>query len=455
MLPTPKRPRRTMRETLLSARELAATALPFVAIAVGLIGAAYWVLEPQPPKRVVLATGPDNTAYAAFGERYAKELKRHGIEVVLRPTAGARENVRLLRDPKQDVSLAFAQGGASEAARAVDEDQTGIPLVALGSLFYEPVWIFYRAEAAKRLGPEATLTQLTQLRGWKVNTGARGSGTPGLVRKLLQSNLMEREELVRSSLDETAGVVALLAGDIDATVLVSAPESLMVQMLLQTPGVKLFEFAQAEAYARRHGFLSPVTLARGVADLTRDVPPHDVPMVAAVTSLVAREGTHPALVQLFVQAAQRIHGSGGWVQRAGRFPAAQGAEYPLAREAERWFRSGPPVLQRYLPFWMANLVDRMWVALFSIIAVLIPLARVLPPLYQFRIRSRVFRWYRRLREVEDSMREPGADREALIAELDRLDASAERISVPLSYTDELYALRQNIALVRARLRAAP
>ena len=440
-----------MRETLVSARELMLTALPFVAITAALIAAAYWVLQPQPPKRVVLATGPENTAYAAFGERYAKELRRHGIEVVLRPTAGARENVRLLRDPEQDVSLAFAQGGASEAARSADEDKSGIPLVALGSLFYEPVWLFYRAEAAKRLGPESTVSHLTQLRGWKVNTGSLGSGTPGLVRKLLQSNLMEREELVRSNLDETAGVMALLAGDLDATVLVSAPESLMVQMLLQTPGVRLFEFSQAEAYARRHGFLSPVTLARGVADLTRDVPAHDVPMVATITSLVAREGTHPALVQLFVQAAQRIHGGGGWIQRAGRFPSAQGTEYPLAREAERWFRSGPPLLQRYLPFWMANLVDRMWVALISIIAVLIPLARVLPPLYEFRIRSRVFRWYRRLRDIEDAMREDGVDREALRVELDRLDQGAERIAVPLSYTDELYALRQHIAMVRARL----
>src|SRR5260221_2110239 len=174
-------------------------------------------------------------------------------------------------------------------------------------------------------------------------------------------------------------------------------------------------------------------------------------MIATTTSLVAREGTHPALVQLFVQAAARIHSHAGWIARAGQFPTAERTEFPLAKEAERFYRNGPPALQRYLPFWLANLIDRMWVALFSIIAILIPLARIVPPVYQFRIRSRIYRWYRHLRQIEDAIRRKEADPASLLADLDNLDRKAEHVLVPLAYTDELYTLRSHIALVRERL----
>ena len=249
-------------------------------------------------------------------------------------------------------------------------------------------------------------------------------------------------------------MVALLAGELDAVVLAAAPESLMVQMLLQTPGVKMFEFAQAEAYARRLPFLNPVVLPRGVMDLAGNLPAHDLPMIATTTTLVAREGTHPALLQLFVQAAQKIHGGTGWLARAGQFPSPQNTELPLAKEAERYYRNGPPLLQRYLPFWLANLVDRMWVVLISIVAVLIPLARVVPPLYTFRIRSRVFRWYRQLRDIEDALRRKSASPADLLDEVNKLDAKAQHVTVPLSYADQLYDLRSHIQLVRERLTSA-
>jgi TRAP-type uncharacterized transport system substrate-binding protein len=442
---------RVVRETLLSIRELAATVGPFVLIAIALLVGTYILLDPTPPKHVVLATGPAGSAYDAFGKRYAAELKRYGISVTLQPSIGSRDNLRLLHDTKTHVDLAFVQGGSSEAAQKLDDKDGEVELVSLGSLFYEPVWLFYRTEKAKSLNRDATLKQLSQLRGWRVNLGARGSGSPGLGSKLLAANFIEREEIQRGNLDDTPAVQALLGGELDAMLLVSAPESPIVQMLLQTPGVKLFEFTQAEAYARRYPFISPVLLPRGVADLARDVPPRDEPLIATTTSLVAREGTHPALIQLFVQAAARIHSHAGWIARAGQFPTLERTEFPLAGEAERFYKTGPPFLQRYLPFWLANLIDRMWVALFSIVVVLLPLSRILPPLYQFRVRSRIFRWYRYLRRIEDRSEEEKAPTKELLAELDKLDARASRITVPLAYTDELYALRQHIDLVRERL----
>ena len=172
----------------------------------------------------------------------------------------------------------------------------------------------------------------------------------------------------------------------------------------------------------------------------------------APATLVAREGTHPALIQLFVQAAQKIHGGAGWFQRKGDFPSPLNTERPLAKEAQRFYQNGIPVLQRHLPFGVANLIDRMWPVVVSILAMLLPFTRVLPPVYQLRIRRRVFRWYEQLREIE--ARSSTESRQALLDQLEELESRVLRVSVPLSYTDELYALRSHIALVRTRLSVA-
>ena len=441
---------KVLRNTLLSFRDLLATAGPFILLTVILLGVAYWVLDPTPPKRVVLATGVEQGAYAEFGKRYAALLKQHGITVELRATAGASENLKLLRDDNSGVDIAFVQGGADEKQLAIDEQEE--ELVSLGSLFYEPVWLFYREDSAKRLLKGAdTLTSLAQLPGWKVNIGERGSGVPALMRKLIDANHIEKETLTLLREQQTPAVVGFLAGNIDAVTFASAPESLMVQMLLQTPGVKLFSFAQADAYSRRFPFISPVTLPRGIVDLAGDLPPADVRLVAPTATLVARKGTHPALIQLFVQAAHTIHSEAGWFQHKGDFPTIKNTERPIAAEAQRFYTAGVPVLQRFLPFWLANLIDRMWVVLVSIVAILIPLSRVVPPLYTFRIRSRIFRWYGRLRVVEDAQGTRPNDE--LLKELTDIEQGVEGVSVPLSYADELYSLRSHIQMVRRKLLA--
>lgn len=443
-----------LRHLLLSIRDFLLAAGPFVLIAAALLWVAYVLLDPAPPKRVVLATGAEQGAYATFAPAYAQLLARHGIEVRLRATEGSAENLRLLRDGREKIDLAFVQGGASEALYAVDEDRSGVPLVSIGSLFYEPVWIFYRSALRPGSAGPTLLAQVGELAGLRVNLGPVGAGSRNLMLKLLHANRIDLSSMAVSELGPTAAVMALLAGEVDAIVLVSAPESPLVQMLLITPGVQLFEFAQAEAYARRFGFVSSLRLPRGVVDLARDLPPRDVALVAATSTLAARETTHPAIVQLVVQAAREVHGGPGWFARAGEFPRAESPELPLDEEAARFYRSGPPLLQRYLPFWLANLIDRMWVVLVSIIAVLIPASRVVPPLYEFRVRSRIFRWYGRLRGIEARTDLPSADRGRLLRELDDLEGKVGRITVPLSHTDELYALRAHIELVRSKLRTA-
>ena len=431
-----------MRHTLLSLRDLAISFGPFVFLAIALLGLAYWWLDPNPPKHVTLATGPAQSAYEEFGKRYAKALLRDGITVELITTQGSAENLQLLRSGKTD--LGFVQGGTSDYTDADKEN-----LQSLGSLFVEPVWLFYREDAALKITATATLSSLAQLQGMKINTGTPGSGVPSLMNKLLESNRVETATLKISSLEQTPATMAFLAGDIDAIVFASAPESLMVQMLLQTPGIKLMNFPQSDAYSRRFDFLSATRLPRGVVDLAANIPPDDVRLVGPTTALITRTSTHPALLQLFALAGNAMHGGAGWFKRARAYPNIENNELPIAKEAERAMKSGPPLLQRYLSFWMANLVERMWLALSFIIVLLLPLSRILPPLYTFRVRSRIFRWYGQLRDIE--VRSQTEDNQALLKELNMLESKAEKITVPLSYTDELYALRSNIHLVRKKL----
>jgi TRAP-type uncharacterized transport system substrate-binding protein len=446
---------KNIRYTLLSLRDLAVSAGPFVVLAVTLLILAYWWLDPNPPKRVTLATGPAQSAYEEFGKRYARILAKDGITVELLPSEGSAANLQLLREGKAD--LGFVQGGTS--ATDVDTDEE---LESLGSLFLEPVWLFYREEAARKVAAAppgnnsqgadtgVVLASLTQLQGLRVNVGTPGSGVPNLMNKLLESNRIEPGALKISQLEQTPATVAFLQGELDAIVFASAPESLMVQMLLQTPGVKLMDFAQSEAYSRRFAFLSPAVLPRGVVDLAGNIPPQDVRLVAPTTTLLTRTSTHPALLQLFALAGNEIHGSAGWFKHAREYPNVKNNERPVAKEAERSIQAGAPLLQRYLPFWVANLVERMWLVMGIIIAVLLPLSRIVPPLYEFRVRSRIFRWYGQLRNIEMRAEETGGTEE-LLEELNQLESRAGKISVPLSYADELYALRNNIQLVRLKL----
>jgi TRAP-type uncharacterized transport system substrate-binding protein len=433
-----------LRYTLVSIREMLVSAGPLVVIAIAALVLTYVWLDPTPPKRVRLATGPAQSAYDEFGKRYKKALAANHIDVALIPSNGSAENLRMLRENKAD--LGFVQGGSTEA----DENDSGIE--SLGSLMVEPVWLFYREDSAKK-ARLSLLDSLTQLKGWRVNIGGKGSGAPRLMRKMFEANGVDLASMTITRLDDTPAVVDFLDGKLDAIVFASAPQALFVQMLLQTPGVKLMDFEQSEAYSRRFPFLTPVVLPRGVVDLARDLPASDMRLVATTTSLLTRQETHPAIVELFVQAARDIHGPAGWFNRARSYPTQEHTEFPLSREAERSLRDTQPFLQRYLPFWLANVVERMWLALGIIVAILLPLSRIVPPLYQFRIRSRIFRWYGQLRAIEARLQDAGIDRAQLAKELQELDARVGRIHVPLSYADELYALRQNIDLVRGHLAA--
>lgn len=432
---------------LLNVRDLIVSAGWLVVLIIGLLVAAYWWLQPQPPNTVSLATGPEGSAYENFGKRYAKALAEKGITVELIATAGSSENLHLLRSGKADV--AFVRGGSVD----VEADEAA-GLQSLGALYYEPLWLFYRKNlqpknaSTDKLGPIAALTALSRLR---IDVGPEGSGVAEIMTKLFKANKLDESRLNLSHLSQQDAVAALLAGKVDVVVLASATQSRGVQQLLRSDQIGLVELAQTTAYTRRFPFLSDISLPRGVIDLSKDLPAHDVSLLAATTSLLVREDTHPALRQAFAQAAQNIHSSGGWLNRPREFPNTRTSELPVSPEGDRAINGTPPFWQRYLPFWASNLVERMWLVVGGLIVLLLPLSRIVPPIYTFRVRRRVFRWYARLRAIETHVEAGTGERSELLKQLDELDQRVNAVALPLSHTAELFDLRNNIYATRKRL----
>lgn len=433
--------------SLVSLRDLVVAILPTVLLVLAACAVAYVVVDPAPPRHLVLATGQDNSAYDEFGRKYAALLARDGIEVELQPSLGSEDNLQRLLAGRADI--AFVQSGSTSE----DQAERG-ELMSLGSLFTEPVWLFLRKPG---------IHSLTQLKGLRINLGPAGTGVPKLFRQLLEANGVEPDQLTISALENTPATVELLAGRIDGLVFSSAPEAPLIQMLLQTPGIRLFDFRQAEAYTRRLPFLTHVVLPRGIVDLGRDIPAQDFHLIAPTATLVAREDLHPALVDALVKAAIEIHSGAGWFAQQGQFPSPKYTEIPVSREAAKYYRDGPPFLQRYLSFWLANLFDRLWVVAVALAALVIPLSKIVPPLYVWRIRSRVYRWYGELRAVEQALEkelEGGAGpahgeavRDELLRRLDDIEARVNHISIPLAYADALYGLRSHVNFVRQRVLA--
>ena len=206
------------------------------------------------------------------------------------------------------------------------------------------------------------------------------------------------------------------------------------------------------AYHRSRGSRCPaVTLPRGTFDLVNELPQHDTHLLAATAMLVARGSLHLALIDLVLEAAGDVHSQGGVFEKEGAFPSPHHLNLPLSSEAGRFYKFGPPLLRRYLPFWAATMVDRLKVMLLPLIAVLFPLLRATPPLYRWRVRRRIYRWYEELDpEFGEQDRRLGTLERSLV-ELDRLEREVQHVSVPLPYADHQYDLRLHIGLVRGKL----
>jgi len=422
----------------LSRRELWLTVIPVLLFALAVFAVALHFLEPAPPDSIVLSTGPEDSGYHMFALRYREILARDQVKLELRPSAGSQENISRLLDDESAVEVGFLQGGSAYAANAPE-------LVSLGSVYYEPLWVFYR-------GPE--VHDFGGLRGKKLAIGPEASGTRALALQLLAVNAAVMPPTMLLSDDGKQANELLLRGKLDAVFIVGPPESPLVEQLAVAPGIRLLNLDRAEAYTRRFPSLTKLILPQGVFDFVKNLPAHDVTLLSSTANLLAVDSLHPALAYLLMRAASEVHGSAGLLRKAGEFPAPLNSEFPLSAEAQRYYKSGPPFLQRYLPYWAAVLVDRMWLTLLPLLALLIPLGRIIPGIYRWRVRSRIYRWYAKLKELELELDDQSSPEglKALLVRLNEIERAVNRINTPLAYTDNLYAFRQNVNLVRQSVR---
>jgi TRAP-type uncharacterized transport system substrate-binding protein len=410
-----------------------------VLVAAGL-AFAWQFVDPAPPDTVTLATGDADGAYHAYGKRYQAILARQGINVELIETAGSPENLALLKDPESGVQLGFLQSGLAT------RDDEG--LYSLASLYYEPLWLF--AGDTEDADEPLLVDEIADLR---IAAGEPESGTRTIVRQLLAANGIQPADIALVDAEPDTSMDLLLDGEVDIAVLVAGPESPAVKALAAREGISARSMTRAPAYGRLFGYLTTLELPRGTLDLGRDVPAADVTLLATTASLAARDDLHPALVDLILMAAREIHGPAGIFSKRDEFPSPDFLSLPLSPDAERHFEFGTPFLMRHLPFWAATAVDRLKVMLLPVLALAIPLAKVMPPMLRWRTRRRIFRWYKAVRAMDPDLSPPAdaAAAAAALEEIERIEGEVAREDVPLSYADELYQLRTHLELVRIKL----
>jgi TRAP-type uncharacterized transport system substrate-binding protein len=419
-------------------REHLVMVITAVLVGIVVIAVVNHFIEPAPPRTVIMTTGMEGGSYAAYAEWYRQILGREKVRLELLPSSGAMENLKRLRDPSFKVDIGFVQGGTGSRSEAPN-------LLSLGALFYTPLWVFYR-------GTERH-DDLSRLKGKKINIGPEGSGVRKFAIDLLEASNAAGPPTALLDLTNPAGAKELVEGKIDAVMIFGTPDSPTVQELLRKEGIKLLSFSQAEAYTRLFPALSHVVLPAGLLDLARKKPPADMHLLAITTNLVARDTLHPALVYLFLEAASEVHSGGGWVHKAGEFPSPRAQDFPLSDRAERFYKSGRPLLLDYLPFWVATFVDRLVLLLVPTAVVLIPLIRIMPWFYSWRNRRKFFYWYGELKNLELEVQE--SPRPERIGEyrtrLNRIEAAVNEVQVPLAFFHETYNLKQHIELVRGKL----
>jgi TRAP-type uncharacterized transport system substrate-binding protein len=392
----------------------------------------------MPPRNVTMATDAAGGAYHDLAGRYRAILARDGVRLNLVETDGSLDSLARLRDPRSGVSVALLQAG-------ITSERESPGMVSLGTLGYEPVWVFYRGF---ELG-----TAMGWAKGKRVAVGPEGSGTRKLALDLFGALGIDVREVRLSDLTADAAADALQRGELDIVVMVASWELPVVRRLLTAESIKTASFPRADAHVALRPYLTKLILPRGVADLARDRPPTDLVLVAPKTSLVVRADLHPAIQYLLLRAAAEVHAAPGLFKNAGQFPAAEPIDLPLSDAAQSYYKTGSPVLQRYLPFWVAALASQLLIVLIPLVGLAYPLLRVAPGLYSWGMRRRIYQLYGELKFIDAQLdaRDARAPVDDLRLEIDRLERHVNHMRTPLAFAQMLYTLRHHISLVRARL----
>ena len=413
---------------------------PFLLLLIAVVWITLHFMQPAPPSTIVMTSGADGSMFQVHAGRYAKILAQQGVTLKILPSEGSLDNLKRLSDPGVQVDVGFVQGGIASLGDAAN-------LVSLGSVFYVPVLLFYRAPQPIRF--------LSELDGKRIAIGREGSGARVLAETLLKANGIEaggKSKLV--DLEGKAAQEALVKSQVDAAfVMGDSATPATMRELIHTSGIRLFDFVQADAYVGRFRYLTKLVLPAGSLDLGHNTPAQPLTMVAPTVELIARPSLHPALSDMLIQAAQEVHGRATLLQQAGEFPVPLEHEYHVSDDAIRYYKSGKSFAYKHLPFWLASLVDRVVILLVPLAVLLIPGARIVPWLYKWRINQRIYRRYGELMALErmafsETTHEQRAD---LLARLDEIERRIVTGKVPPSAAEQLYVLRQHVDFVRNRL----
>ena len=404
------------------------------------IFAVFWFFHSAPPDTLTITSGPKGSIFEANAEKFAQILGRDGVKLKILPSQGSLENLKRLLDPSFRADIGFVQGGVAEGLN-IDK------LVSLGSLSYEPLLVFYRGDRSVDL--------LSQLSGKRLAIGPVGSGTRSVALELLAANGIEpggATELV--DLDPEDAATALIEGNVDGVFLMGdVASSQLMRKLLRTPETHLLNFTQADGYTRRILYLDKLILPKGSIDFGKDIPAHDVYLIGPTVELIARSDLHPALSDLLLEAASQVHGRAGLLKRRGEFPAPLEHEFRISPDASRFYKSGKSFLYRSLPFWQASLLNRILMAFVPMIVVLIPILRIIPALYRWRMKLLIYRWYRVLLVLEKDLTAnlTPEKREELLGRLNHIEKEVNKMKVPASFGDQFYGLRGHVSWVSNRL----
>lgn len=408
-----------------------------VAFTTLLIWLAFAILRPTPPHSVTMSTGPEGSYNAELGKRYRELLARNGIDLRLTSSAGAVASAARLQDPKSGISVAIIPGGITDR-----RDSPG--LVSLGTLYYEPLWLFSRGDP---------LQKLESLEGLRIAVGPEGSGARKLSLEFLaRVGIIDQKSVTLLPFAAQESAEKLHRGEIDAAVLLDAWESPVVHDFFAIKDIRLANIRRADAFVALYPFLNKLVLPAGLADMIENRPPTDVQLLAPKASLVVRSDLHPAIQYLLLEAATQIHSEPGVFRSAGQFPAPESTGIPLSTHARQFYKTGSPFLQRHLPFWLAVFVQQLLVLLVPVFGFLYPLMRFSPVIYGWAQRRRIYSLYSELKTLEDGLTSDRAQQsESFIERLDGLEDRASRLSLPKSYRPLLYELRLHISVVRQRI----
>jgi len=393
---------------------------------------------PAPPSKISMATAFKGSSFEYYGHQYREIFARSNVDLELRPTSGAVENMELLKDPKSDIQISFMLSGVSDGKHAPG-------LWSLGTVYNNPSWIFYSSNVL--------FDRLSQLKGKRIAVGPVGSGTRASAEQILGKGGVNSETATFLPYGGSAAVEALNDGKVDAVWIIGSPDATAVKSLLGNPNVRIMSLPNAEAFTRIFPELARMVLPQGVIDIDRNIPPNDVQLIGSTTKVLVRSDLHPEIVQLLLQTMVEVHSGSNIFQRTGEFPNSTDVEYPVAPAAIDFYKNGPSFMQRHLPLWLSVHAQRAIAVLVTAIALGLPLFRFLPVAYNWITRRRLFYWYAQLKALEASFDTDQTDKHLAQkqAEIERIEEAVSHIRFPLTFSDQLYNLRSHIDIVRRKM----